>query len=355
MAKTTPDTGKLIRTKHPGIYRKGNRYQVRTTVNGKMTVKSFEKLWQAKDYKANLRKTGPTSSIPFSVYADRWIESYQGRRAGGVSDATRDAYRDSLDRFAKPFFRREKLDRIGPKRIAEWLDHLHAQGLSPNSIRKYHAPVKALFATAVAHELITTNPTREIPVAFADPRPKTPDWLSPEQTAALLAHIPAEHGDLVYLMATTGLRISEALGLRWREIGQLDGKPSLTVAKSKTRAGERAIYLSPETARRLTARRASVDLSGDDDFVFPTKTGTQIDPRNWRRRVFSKAAEDAGLPWATPHSLRHGLASLMASEGRSAAEIASHLGHADGGVLALRTYVHAKPSEVDFVDAALKG
>jgi integrase len=60
--------------------------------------------------------------------------------------------------------------------------------------------------------------------------------------------------------------------------------------------------------------------------------------------------------WATPHALRHGLASLMAERGYSPAQIAAHLGHADGGVIALRTYIHADPVDAaDFIDDALKG
>lgn len=66
------------------------------------------------------------------------------------------------------------------------------------------------------------------------------------------------------------------------------------------------------------------------------------------------AARQAGVPWATPHAFRHGLASLMAEHGYSPAQIAVHLGHADGGVLALRTYIHAEPiSAADFIADAL--
>jgi hypothetical protein len=54
--------------------------------------------------------------------------------------------------------------------------------------------------------------------------------------------------------------------------------------------------------------------------------------------------------------LRHGMASLMAERGESPAQIAAHLGHADGGVLALRTYVHPDAIDsLDFVDEALGG
>ncbi|MGZ4320608.1 MAG: tyrosine-type recombinase/integrase [Solirubrobacteraceae bacterium] len=84
--------------------------------------------------------------------------------------------------------------------------------------------------------------------------------------------------------------------------------------------------------------------------------GTPIESHNWRQRVFNPAAERAGVPWATPHKLRHGLASLMANQGHSAARIAAHLGHADGGVLALRTYIHADPLEdASFIDDAFSG
>lgn len=68
----------------------------------------------------------------------------------------------------------------------------------------------------------------------------------------------------------------------------------------------------------------------------PVRTEPPIDGRNWRRRVFTPAAKGAGVPHATPHQLRHRMASLMASQGYSAAPIAAHLGHADGEQLALK-------------------
>jgi hypothetical protein len=88
--------------------------------------------------------------------------------------------------------------------------------------------------------------------------------------------------------------------------------------------------------------------------IFPNRFGEPIDAHNYRQRIFNPAAEKAGVAWATPHSLRHGLASLMADHGRTASQIASLLGHADGGVLALRTYIHAELIDTpDFIDGAL--
>ena len=162
--------------------------------------------------------------------------------------------------------------------------------------------------------------------------------------------------DLCYLLAATGCRISEALAARWSDIGpDPDGRPCLTIPKSKTPSGERVLPLSPQTVRRLTKRRAEARFADADDPIFPSEDGTQLDAHNYRSRVFRPAAKRAGVGWATPHALRHGLASLMAQEGYSAARIAAQLGHADGGVLALRTYIHADPLEAaDFVDEALR-
>jgi len=53
---------------------------------------------------------------------------------------------------------------------------------------------------------------------------------------------------------------------------------------------------------------------------------------------------------ATPYALRHGLASRMAEHGVTPAQIAAQLGHAEGGVLALRTYVNAEITDApDFM------
>ncbi|HEX5194670.1 MAG TPA: tyrosine-type recombinase/integrase [Solirubrobacteraceae bacterium] len=355
-----PEATKRTKTKHPGIYQKGDRYQVRYRHNGRDALKSFRTLTEAKRFKAGVDKgeTRPSGSKTFRAYANEWIETYTGRTAKGISDGARESYRDALDRFAKPYFGTAKLDRIDPPMVKAYIAHVAASKtkrgkMTPASVRRMYAPVRALLATAHEDGLISTNPAAGVRVVVKDTRPKMPKWLTPEQTKALLAEIPAEYADVVFLLASTGLRISEALNLRWRDLTVVDGRPHLEVVKSKTSAGERIIPLSPGTVRRLTARRSTARFATDNDLVFPSASGTAIDPRNFRRRVFAPAAERAFLPWATPHKLRHGMASLMAAQGHSAAQIAAYLGHADGGVLALKTYIHADHPDVAFVDEAL--
>jgi integrase len=163
--------------------------------------------------------------------------------------------------------------------------------------------------------------------------------------------MPAEHIDTVVFLATTGCRIGEVFAARWGDLGREGRRPVLRVRTAKTAAGLRTLPLTPEMARRLTKRRASATYAADTDPIFPSATGTPMSVHNWRKRIFRPACVTAGLPRATPHQLRHGLASLMAEQGYSAAEIAAQLGHADRGVTALRWYVrpklHAAPTAAD--------
>lgn len=344
---------------HPGIFKKGSRYQVRVRARGRQAARSFRTLSEARAHKARVvaGDTQPASREPFRTFALRWIDTYTGRTARGVSDDTRNSYRDSLTRLAIPYFQAARLDQIDAPMLRDYIEVLRRRGLAASSVRRNFAPIRALLADAHRDGHIVRNPALGMRVIVPGEQTSKPKRLTPEQTQQLLAAMPVAHADLAYFLAATGCRISEALAATWRDVGpDANGRPCLTVAKSKTPSGERVLPLSPHTVRRLTRRRAEADFPGDEHPIFPTDDGTSLDPHNYRRRVFRPAAKRAGVEWATPHTLRHGLASLMADEGYSAAQIAAHLGHADGGVLALRTYIHTAPLDApDFVDEAFSG
>jgi len=63
------------------------------------------------------------------------------------------------------------------------------------------------------------------------------------------------------------------------------------------------------------------------EWIFITEDGTPIDGSNWRKRVFNKAIEKAGLRKIRIHDLRHTYASLLIQAGESLAYIRDQLGH----------------------------
>jgi integrase len=347
---------KLVVPGHPGIFKKGQRYLVTYRHKGRQTSRSFRTLSEASRYKAQVAAgdAQPTSREPFRRYAERWIAVYSGRTSGGVASLTRDSYADAIVRVAVPYFGTTRIDEIDAPMMRDFIRSLAARGFAQATVRRYYAPVRALLATAYEDGLIRTNPAANVRV-IAPRTTARKRRLTPAETRALLAQMPPEHADLAYVLAATGLRIGEALSARWSDFGQsVDGRPALTVPKSKTPSGQRVIPLSPETLRRLVLRRSGAAFPAGGDPIFPNRFGRPIDAHNYRQRVFNPAARLAGVEWATPHTLRHGIASLMADHGSTPSQIASLLGHADGGVLALKTYIHAEMIDApSFIDDAL--
>ena len=71
------------------------------------------------------------------------------------------------------------------------------------------------------------------------------------------------------------------------------------------------------------------------------------------RKAFERAAESAGLPWVTPHVLRHTAAVWMAEAGTPMAEIAQYLGHSDERTT-FRIYARFSPTYLRKAAAALE-
>jgi integrase len=340
---------------HPGIWRRGNRYVVKYTDRGHVHKKYLRTLTEAKKFKATAAAgdVRPASARSFKSYALEWIKTYTGRGATGISGETRESYAHALTAHAIPFFRTMQLGRIDPPMLKRYIAHLESKGLTAATIRRYYAPVRALLATAYEDHLIPHQPNVRVVVQNARPAKKR-KHLTAQETAQLLTEIPTDHADLVLLLARTAARISEALNAVYGGMGQdPDGGPILSFPKSKTEAGLQPIPLTPDAARMLTRRRTAAGT--DEDLIFPNDAGNAYDRRAWTRRVFKPAARRAGVPWASPHMLRHGVATLMAEQGYEAHDIARMLRHADGGALAQRTYMHPKVRNVDFLDDLLGG
>ena len=160
----------------------------------------------------------------------------------------------------------------------------------------------------------------------------------------MLDELPPEHRLFFELLAHTGLRISEAACLRWRDV-DFGVRPRLHVREQyvrgerrrlKSRSARRDIPLSPSMARRLWALSAR---SRDDAPVFGSAAGTPLHPSNLRNRVLAPAAKRAGLEWAGFHTLRHTCASLLFEAGRNVKQVQQWLGDATPS-FTLDTYVH---------------
>jgi integrase len=210
--------------------------------------------------------------------------------------------------------------------------------LSDRSIANALTPLRLTLEAAVAKGLLDANPADQVVLprrrAGRAWSPRKRRYLTRAELVSLLDEVPARWRPLFELLAATGLRIFEAVGLRWSDLC-LDGKqPHVRVRRAivkgavvapKSRHGARLIPLTAQLAAMLRAHR-SRDAS-DDAFVFPGRDGRASDQGSLRRRVLVPAAERAGLTGVGFHTLRHTCASMLIEVRPLAAAPAALDGH----------------------------
>lgn len=143
---------------------------------------------------------------------------------------------------------------------------------------------------------------------------------------------------LLATLAFAGLRLGEALALRWRAVDLAGGR--LRIAGAKTDAGVRAVDLLPALRDELATHKARSGGATADDLVFGTSTGSRQNASNVRNRTLAGAVELANahrertglapLPdGLTPHSLRRTFISLLLAIGEEVPYVMQQVGHVD--------------------------
>jgi integrase len=166
---------------------------------------------------------------------------------------------------------------------------------------------------------------------------------------------------LILTAAMTGLRRSELLGLRWRDVdweAQRVRVRNAYVLGEHSSAGKsdlstrRSVPMADRLLRELDRWSQRTAFSGDDDFVFAhPQTGRPLDPTKVSKR-FRSACRAAKVRPVRFHDLRHTFATRLAAAGESLRTIQEFLGHADAKTTQI--YAHYAPSaqEVAMVNRA---
>ncbi len=215
---------KLEKTKTPGIYKRGNRYVVIWRHRGKQHKSFHRTLAEAREAKGE-RQAGsrrPSTKQPFADYARAWLDGYQGRTARGLDEDTRESYRRAVELYAIPFFDGFRMCDVEQPDVRRYIAHLQARGLAASSIRKYAAPLKAMFSTAIEDGDLVQNPALGVRINAQRSRdqdePEQAKAVTRGELARVLSALPDRWRLHFELLAHTGLRISELLGLDWEDL-----------------------------------------------------------------------------------------------------------------------------------------
>jgi integrase len=357
----------LKKTKTPGIYRRGGRYVVTWRErSGKQRRQSAATLAEARDLKAkNRNQRGPVHRIRFASYAPLWLEGYRGRTGNGIGTGTLDDYARSLEHDAVDYFGSIYLDEITTGEVKRYVAHLEKRGLAPASVAKALTVVRLVLASAVEDDDygLPANPALGVRVSRRreDMDDEPVKVLDPDELQRLLDALPDECRLFFDFLFETGLRISEAIEVRW---GDLDlGRGRLTVSRQFCRGKlgkpkgrkTRTLRLSTRMAQEFQQLRQA---AGDDQLVFTAERGGRLIPSNLMSRVLKPKAVKAGLgewvvesgrrradSWVGFHTFRHTCATQLFLRGWNAKQVSVFLGHSDPA-FTLRTYIHLLPEDL---------
>lgn len=252
-------------------------------------------------------------------------------RTRNYSPRTEETYIDAVARYARHFGKSP--DQLGAAQVIEyqiWLrEHKHASATFAN---------QTVCALRFFYREVLGRSEEVERIAYARRERRLPVVLSPEETARFLGSIPmARYRVLLTTIYATGLRISEALALRARDI---DSSRMLIHVRQGKGKKDRYVPLSPILLGLLREHWRREQLS---DLLFPAvrDRSRPLDPGTVQKYV-AHAGERAGLRVkVTPRTLRHCYATHLIEKGTSTRVVQVLLGHSN--VHTTETYTHVSP------------
>jgi integrase len=183
--------------------------------------------------------------------------------------------------------------------------------------------------------MLEKNPAAGIKLFNADN--KVEHYLEAQELERLLSVLRngSKRNFMVRMVAlfllSTGARLNEALGAKWKDIDRKNRVWRIPASTSKSKK-VRSIPLN-DTAIEVLDR---LDTEGKHEWLFVNdKIGERL---KYVHRVWNRIREKAGLPHLRIHDLRHQYASFLVNSGRSLYEVQQILGHKDPTVT--QRYAH---------------
>ena len=264
------------------------------------------------------------------------ITRYEAERMPSRQSTAR-VYRSFLNNHVLPKWGDTRIQDVQPRLVELWLRELP---LSPKSKTHVRSLMHGLVEFAMWSGLldISRNPISLVQNIGATRRVRKARSLTAEQFQALLKELHEPFATMALLCVCLGLRISEALALRWADVDWLGSRLSVrrgiveqVVADVKTEGSARTFYLTGEMLERLKSCKQRSNFSGSEDWIFasPIKLGRLPYSYTGVWRELERAAEVAKIGHLGTHSFRHTHRSWLDAVGTSVAVQQKMMRHAD--------------------------
>lgn len=314
------------------------------------------------------------STVDVDVTRGEWVDPIGGRMTFGawvgewgattvhLREATRVRYERDLRLHLLPAFGDTPLASITPRDVRVWLSTATATGTSASAINRRFRVLRMVLNAAVANEVIARSPCK----AVKPPPPPREEvrFLSAVQVWELAEATHPWFRTWVYFAAYTGLRWSEMLGLRRKDVDLLRrvvrveqqlievNSRFLGFGPPKTAAGRRSVTLPTFLVPLMEEQIAERAQPGVDGLVFVNTAGRSPHASSFASQTWAKARRDGGFEGLRWHDLRHTAVALAIEQGAHAKAIQARLGHSSIAVT-LDRYGHLLPSIEEGIAAGL--
>lgn len=278
----------------------------------------------------------PLSGVHFAEWGAQWLSQLERRKS------TVDSYRSTIA-YASDAFGDVWMRNVGPTDVAHLSHGLKRRGLSEATTAKHLRVLSACFASAFEHGIVEANPIKRLrPVDRPRSERREAACFSSDELRGLFAELPEGLCETLFMLALkTGLRQSELLGLRWKDVDLAGGCIRVLhsfiggATDTPEDHGSREVGLPADLVVLLGGWRGECGRPGGAHLVFPGRgRGGQLAPSTLNRRMLYPALRRAGIPRRRPpgenrtfHSLRHTFAKHALESGRPLTWLSHHLGH----------------------------
>ena len=255
----------------------------------------------------------------------------------GASPHTVDAYsRDILDfiRFAEE----HRVKGLQARDFERYIGFLREKGKRTRSIVRALSALRSFYNFLLLDGKITANPLADLEIPrFSPPIPKA---LSQDEMMTLLdpkapRKVTLRDRTILELLYATGLRVSELVGLKKRDVN-LDA--GFLIASGK-RSKERMVPLG--TYARDIVKRYLEETKLEGAFLFPNRRGQHL-TRQAVWKVIRKYGLQLTESHVSPHTLRHTFATHLLEGGADLRSVQILLGHEDISTTQIYTHVDRK-------------
>ena len=252
--------------------------------------------------------------------------------------STRRGYEVWIKNHILPRWGEARITDLQPYPVELWLKSL--KQLSPKSQSHIRGVLSILWTLAMRRGDVPTqrNPMELVKLKKAKKRRRR--VLTATEFQSLLE---ALNGDitlrtLVLVALSFGLRISECLGLKWKDVDWMNGTLNIErgvvkqiVDDVKTEESARSMSIAPELIEVLKDRKQASQFSGPEDWVFasPAKLGRLPMSYSYVWERLGEAGKAAGIGHLSSHCFRHTYRSWLDSEGTPVGVQQKMMRHAD--------------------------